>query len=92
MARASAVFLAARPKMVREPRYRFQSNLTLAFSIATFYSYTVVNTIPFDPVQSSWDGHQALFIGDYYLLLSPLSNGLPLGAIFFRHAVSITTL
>jgi hypothetical protein len=41
--------------------------LALAFAVATFLAYLVINTLPFDSFSIAWDGRQVLYLAIYFL-------------------------
>ncbi|RLA94733.1 MAG: hypothetical protein DRG25_01865 [Deltaproteobacteria bacterium] len=83
---ASGSFLMSWPKMAHGPLCRLLSNLSLFFGISCLFSYLTANLIPFDLVCISWDWHQILWIGTYYLLISLpfFFTGLTISIALFR--------
>ncbi|MGD8805838.1 MAG: hypothetical protein PVH65_08295 [Chloroflexota bacterium] len=49
------------------PRRWSALSLSLAFGVATFLAYLIINTLPFDSFSIAWDGRQILYLAIYFL-------------------------
>ncbi|OGV98377.1 MAG: hypothetical protein A3I04_06965 [Nitrospinae bacterium RIFCSPLOWO2_02_FULL_39_110] len=66
----SGSFLMLFPSVLKKDIYTVLSYCSIFFAISSLLSYSITNTIAFDPVKIAWDPLQIAYIFIYYILLS----------------------